>query len=63
MSKEFDNSEAMKYVRSLKDAPKRRFAVNYLSWLRTGRVGGVPSRGTLSPVLARAVAINLDSLN
>ena len=63
MNKENQNSDAMKYVRSLKDAVKRRFAVAYLEWIRAGRVGSAPGKGILSPVLARAVAVNLDSLS
>jgi len=62
MSKEQDNTEAMKYVKSLKDAVKRRFAVAYLEWIRAGRTGIMPTRGVLSPVLAKAVTINLDAL-
>lgn len=58
-----DNTDAMKYVRSLRDAVKRRFAVTYLDWIRAGRIGSSPGRGVLSPVLARAVATNLDSLS
>jgi hypothetical protein len=63
MNKNMDNTEAMKYVRSLKDAVKRRFAVAYLGWIRAGRVGTSPGRGVLSPILARAVAVNLDALS
>jgi hypothetical protein len=62
MNKETQNSDAMKYVRSLKDAVKRRFAVAYLAWIRAGRIGTAPSRGVLSPILAKAVAVNLDAL-
>ena len=58
-----DNTAAMKYVQSLRDAVKRRYAVTYLEWIRTGRIGSMPGRGNLSPVLARAVCINLDSLS
>jgi hypothetical protein len=63
MKNEMDNTEAMKYVRSLRDALKRRFAVAYLDWIRAGRNGAMPTRGALSPVLARAVCVNLDALN
>jgi hypothetical protein len=63
MNKENQNSDAMKYVRSLKDAVKRRFAVSYLEWIRAGRIGGAPARGVLSPVHAKAVAVNLDGLS
>ena len=63
LKKENDNTDAMKYVRSLKDAVKRRFAVAYLDWIILGRSGAMPSRGQLSPVLARAVCINLDALS
>lgn len=57
-----DNSDAMKYIKSLRDAVKRRFAVTYLAWIRAGRVGASPSRGQLAPALAKAVSSNLDSL-
>ncbi len=63
MSIKLDNTGAMKYVRSLKDPLKRRFAGEYLQWLRLGRLGSMPSRGSLSAVLAKAVSTNLDSLN
>jgi hypothetical protein len=58
-----DNSDAMKYVKSLRDAVKRRFAATYLDWIRTGRVGTMPGRGALSPILARAVVSNIDALS
>jgi len=58
-----DNTEAMKYVKSLRDAVKRRFAAAYLTWIRAGRIGSMPGRGQLSPVLARAVSTNLDALS
>jgi hypothetical protein len=63
MATEQDNTPAMKYVKSLKDAVKRRYAVNYLEWIRGGKKGDVPTRGALSAVLAKAVCLNLDSLN
>ena len=63
MDREDENSEAMKYVKSLRDSVKRRFAVAYLAWIRSGRAGSVPPRGALSPVLARAVTANLDALS
>lgn len=62
MSIEHDNTEAMKYIRSLRDAVKRRFAVTYLEWIRAGRLCAMPNRGILSPALARAVRVNLDAL-
>jgi hypothetical protein len=63
MRKERDNTEATRYVKSLKDAVKRRFAVAYLEWMRSGRAGNMPGRGVLSPVLAKSVCTNLDSLS
>ena len=63
MNKEQENSPANKYVKSLKDAVKRRFANAYLEWIRAGRVGTSPSRGALSPIIAKAVCSNLDALN
>jgi hypothetical protein len=53
----------MTYIKSLRDAVKRKFAVTYLDWVRAGRKGIMPSRGKLSPVLANAVVRNLDALN
>jgi hypothetical protein len=43
-----DHSEAMKYVKSLRDAVKRRYALTYLEWLRAGRTGIAPIRGSLT---------------
>jgi hypothetical protein len=57
-----DRSEAMDYVKSLRDPVKRRFAVNYLEWIRMGRVASAPGRGALSPTLWKAVCANLDAL-
>lgn len=58
-----DNSDAMKYIKSIRDAVKRRFAVTYLEWIRAGRMGASPARGALAPALAKAVSTNLDSLS
>ena len=60
--KEQDNTAAMKYIKSLKDAVKRNFAVTSLTWIRAGRKGDAPGRGALAPALAKAVAVNLDNL-
>lgn len=57
-----DNSDAMKYIKSLRDAVKRRFAITYLAWIRAGRIGASPARGQLAPALAKSVSTNLDSL-
>jgi hypothetical protein len=57
-----DNSEAMAYVKSLKIALKRRFAGEYLTWMRGGRIGTAPSRGTLSYTVWRNICTNLDGL-
>lgn len=62
MGKENENTEAMKYVLSLKDAVKRRFAMSYLEWIQAGRTGTMPGRGLLPPALAKAVCTNLDAL-
>jgi hypothetical protein len=62
MDNSYDNSDGMKYVKSLKDAVKRRFAHEYLAWLRSGRKGDMPVRGLLSSTLAKAVCVNLDAL-
>jgi hypothetical protein len=52
----------MLYVKSLRDATKKRFATEYLAWLRSGRAGSMPSRGALSPAIWKAVCTNLDAL-
>jgi len=57
-----DNTEGMKYVKSLKLAVKRRFAGEYLTWIRAGRVGIAPSRGALSHTMWRTICTNLDTL-
>ena len=62
MSKE-ESTEAMKYVRSLKDPVKRRYANEYLSWVHAGRVGLAPNRGAVSNTDAKTVSSNLDSLS
>ncbi len=57
-----DNTDGMKYVRSIRDSVKRRYAQDYLTWLRAGRKGSAPARGELSPILAKSVGTNLDAL-
>jgi hypothetical protein len=57
-----EKSEAMSYVHSLRDAVKRRFAHQYLQWIRAGRMGAPPNRGGLGATLAKAVMANLDDL-
>lgn len=57
-----DNSDGMKYVKSIKDAVRRRFAMTYLEWIRAGRVGSMPSRGALSNARAKSLTMNLDAL-
>jgi len=56
------HTSAMKYVQSIRDAVKRRFAADYLAWILAGRSGVMPTRGALSPILAKAVSQNLDAL-
>lgn len=63
MRNDQDNTPAVKYVKSLKDAVKRRYAAAYLEWIRAGRNGAIPGRGALSPILAKAVCVNLDALS
>ena len=62
MNKGHDNTDGMTYVKSLRDAGKRRYAMAYLDWIRGGKKGGEPSRGLLAPALAKAVCRNLDAL-
>jgi hypothetical protein len=57
-----EKSEAMTYVNSLRDAVKRRFAHQYLQWIRGGRTGASPSRGSLGSTPAKTVMANLDAL-
>ena len=58
-----DESDASKYVKSIKDSVKRRFAASYLEWIVGGKTGAMPGRGALSPVLAKAVCQNLEALS
>lgn len=60
--KEEPNQEAMNYVKSLRDPIKRRYAVGYLDWLRSGKTGPTPNRGALAAGLAKAVGVNLEAL-
>lgn len=57
-----DNSDGMRYVKSLGNAVKKRFAGEYLAWLRSGRSGPMPSRGALSPTIWKTLCTNLDAL-
>jgi len=57
-----DNSPAIKYVKSLKIALKRRFAGDYLRWIRAGRVGPGPVRGALSHTTCKAICTNIEAL-
>jgi len=57
-----DNSDAMAYVKSLKMALKKRFAGEYLLWIRSGRSGAAPVRGALSHTDWRRICTNLDGL-
>jgi hypothetical protein len=57
-----DNSKGMTYVKSLRDAVKRRYAFEYLSWIRLGRLGGPPHRGAMSLTEWRSVCVNLDAI-
>lgn len=63
MANEQNNTEVDKYIKSLKDAVKRRFAGAYLDWIRAGRVGSMPSRGALSPARVKALCLNIDALS
>jgi hypothetical protein len=58
-----DNSPGMNYVKSLKNAVKRRFAGEYLIWIRAGRMGLPPNRGALSQTNWRTICTNLDTLS
>ena len=45
MSSPHEITDAAKYVRSLKDAVKRRYAGEYLLWIQAGRTGASPGHG------------------
>lgn len=57
-----DNTAGMRYIKSLGKAVDRRFALEYLTWLRSGRAGGAPSRGSLSPAIWQRLCMNLEAL-
>jgi hypothetical protein len=57
------DSDATKYVKSLRDAVKRRFATDYHQWLKQGKTGPAPARGALSPTDWRTVRTNLEALS
>ena len=57
-----DHTSAAAYVKSLRDPLKRRFATEYLTWLRAGRKGDMPLRGKLPPAISQTVCLNLEAL-
>jgi hypothetical protein len=56
------NTPGNDYVKSLRDPVKRRYASEYLAWLRAGRVASSPARGALSPTVWKVICANLDAL-
>jgi hypothetical protein len=57
-----DNSKAMDYVKSLRDPVKRRYANDYLGWLRAGKLGSAPERAALSMTQWKLIVTNVDAL-
>jgi hypothetical protein len=57
-----NDAGAAGYVRSLRDAVKRRYAGDYLTWIRAGRIGAAPNRGALSLTDWKNLCTNLDAL-
>lgn len=52
---------AHRYARSLRNPAKRRYAYDYIAWLRSGQEGDEPERGELSYIAAQGVRLNLYS--
>ena len=57
------DTDATRYVKTLRDAVKRRFANEYLTWIKTGRTGAAPARGALSPTNWNTVRTNIEALS
>jgi hypothetical protein len=52
----------MDYVKSLRDPVKRRYANDYLGWLRAGKLGSAPERAALSMTQWKLIVTNVDAL-
>lgn len=50
---------ADRYVRRIRNAEKKRYAVAFLAWVRSGERGPEPDKGTLSYMGAQSVRIAL----
>jgi hypothetical protein len=61
MLSESEDSEAMQYVNSLDDA-MRRYASEYLVWMRGDQEGLMPDQGPLSFSTVRMISRTLDRL-
>jgi hypothetical protein len=56
------DSPAQKYIRSIKDPVKKRYAQAHLDWVAAGKVGAPVARGALSAHVAEVLRLNLESL-
>ncbi len=52
----------MKFVRTIRDPARRKFAHDYAEWLGAGRVGIVPDRGRLSTDAARLMVLQIEAI-
>ena len=57
-----EESAHSKYVKSIRDPARRKFAPEYVSWVQAGRLGMVPERGRLSIDAAKLLVINIEAI-
>ena len=57
-----EQSPGTSYVKSLRDAVKRRYANEYLTWIQAGRSGSAPPRQALPLGQWKVITANLDAL-
>ena len=57
-----EESPHTKYVKSLRDPARRKFAHEYVAWIQAGKLGMVPERGRLSIEAAKLLVINIEAI-
>ena len=56
-------SKYTRYIRSLRNADKKQYAIEYAQWLERGAQGQEPDRGRLSVMAAQAVRMNIREIH
>lgn len=56
------DSPQQKFVRSIRDPSRRKFAHEYIDWLAQGKCGALPDRGRLSAEAASLLVISIEAI-